>query len=569
MTISTAASPLSYAGDDATVAFAITWAYQAKSHVVATLRDSAGAETTQTLTTHYTLTAAGATGTLTMITAPATNETLVITLEPPNTQTTDIPRGGSFPASSVEDALDLASQVDAKINALWDRAFRVPKTDTRSGSQLEIDNETTRASKYFGFDSSGDPTVLDAPTTTSTTTAFTTTLLDDSTANMARGTLQVLNDLDTIAGTNTITAEANPTLTAYSQDATFMLIPANSTTGAATLNIDGIGAGAIQLNGAALTGGELQAGVPAILQVTATTPVYEIVGNGAFMPLSGGIVMQHTNNFRLSLTSGTAVTTSDVSAGGTVYMALHNGNQIALYTGSKWIVVTSAELSIAVSTSANKVFDIFLDYNAGTPALKITDWTNDTTRATALTTQDGVLVQTGNTDWRYLGTARTKTASQVDDALAFRHLWNYYNRVKRPMRVLEATDTWTYTTATIRQANGSTANQLDFVIGVQEDMVEANIWVAVTNSTVAIQARVGIGVDSTSTFTSGGIFPLSAPEAAARMTPALASYKETIAIGRHFLSWNEYSVATGTCTWQGDLGAPTLHQAGINGSIRA
>lgn len=39
MTISTEAVALSYAGDDATTAFPITWKYFAKSHVVATLRD--------------------------------------------------------------------------------------------------------------------------------------------------------------------------------------------------------------------------------------------------------------------------------------------------------------------------------------------------------------------------------------------------------------------------------------------------------------------------------------------------------------------------------------------------
>ena len=102
---------------------------------------------------------------------------------------------------------------------------------------------------------------------------------------MLRGTLQVLNDLDTIAGTNTITAVANPVISSYTQDATFMLIPANDNTGATTLNIDTVGAGAVKLGGAALAGGELQAGVPVILQVTATTPVFEIVGyHGGVFP---------------------------------------------------------------------------------------------------------------------------------------------------------------------------------------------------------------------------------------------------------------------------------------------
>tara|TARA_R110000772_G_scaffold142527_2_gene252184 strand:- start:135 stop:2261 length:2127 start_codon:yes stop_codon:yes gene_type:complete len=157
MTISTAAAPLSYAGNGSTTAFAVTWAYKAKSHVVATLRNSLGVETVQVITTNYTLTDAGTSGTLTMIVAPATGETLVITSEPPNTQETDIPLGGSFPASSVEDALDLASQVSQKVENLFNRSLRVPKTDTRSGSELEIPNETDRADKVLAFNASGDP----------------------------------------------------------------------------------------------------------------------------------------------------------------------------------------------------------------------------------------------------------------------------------------------------------------------------------------------------------------------------------------------------------------------------
>jgi len=159
MTIATPATPLSYNGDDSTTAFSITWMYFVKSNVVATLRDSAGAETVWVLGTNYTLSDAGVStgGTLTAITIPATNETLVITLEPPNIQSTNIPVGGSFPASSVEDSLDIASQRDAKMQEILDRTLRAPKSDTRSGSQLEMPNETTRASKFLTFDVNGDP----------------------------------------------------------------------------------------------------------------------------------------------------------------------------------------------------------------------------------------------------------------------------------------------------------------------------------------------------------------------------------------------------------------------------
>lgn len=282
-----------------------------------------------------------------------------------------------------------------------------------------------------------------------------------------------------------------------------------------------------------------------------------------------GIGNASVNDFRLTLTTGTPVTAADVSAVGTIYMTPYKGKSIGCYDGTNWQLVQTTELSVAASTGTNQVFDIFLDYNAGTPQLVTTDWTNDTTRATALVYQDGVLVQTGNTDWRYLGTARTKTASQVDDAEAFRHLWNYSNRVDKNMRAaLETTDSWTYTTATIRQSNANTANQLDFVIGVSEDMVEATAVQSAQNTNVGVNPTTGIGLDSTTTFISGYINSYSNANVASRRVTNVAYYKSIIAEGRHFLSWNEHSEATGTTTWRGDSGVPTLSQAGIQGGIK-
>ena len=75
-------------------------------------------------------------------------------------------------------------------------------------------------------------------------------------------------------------------------------------------------------------------------------------------------------------------------------------------------------------------------------------------------TQDGVLVKSGNTAQRYVGTIYASGANTTEDSFAKRYVWNYYNRVARPMRVTEATDTWTYTTAAFRQANGAAANAM-------------------------------------------------------------------------------------------------------------
>lgn len=206
MTISTEPAPLSYSGDDSTTAFPITWKYFAKSHVVATLRSSAGVETLWVLNTDYTLTAAGveAGGTLTATTAPASGTTLVITLDPPNTQDKSLPLGGAFPSTSVEDALDVAAQRDARLEALFNRTLRVPKTDTQSDTELELPIDSDRASKFLAFDGDGSPIAAVGTSADLTpVSSFVNTLLDDADADAFITTL--VNDSGIESATNILT----------------------------------------------------------------------------------------------------------------------------------------------------------------------------------------------------------------------------------------------------------------------------------------------------------------------------------------------------------------------------
>ena len=273
---------------------------------------------------------------------------------------------------------------------------------------------------------------------------------------------------------------------------------------------------------------------------------------------------------RLTLTSATPVTTSDVTAASTVYWALYKGDRVALYTGSVWTLVTLTELSVAVPATTATMYDVFIDYNGGTPQLVATAWTNDTTRATALTTQNGVLVQTGNLDWRYVGSFRTTGVSgETEDSLVKRYVWNYYNRVPRTMRAIESANSWQYTSVTFQQANANTANQLDFIIGVAEVEVEADVVALAQNTdTTGITVYVNIGEDSTTAATSGFIGGATALHpVGSRAITVRAALKHYPAVGRHFWAWLEASTATGTTTWLGDNASETNIQSGIHGSL--
>jgi len=260
---------------------------------------------------------------------------------------------------------------------------------------------------------------------------------------------------------------------------------------------------------------------------------------------------------RLTLETGVAISTTDQTAKATLYFTPFRGNSIGLYTsGGDWVLRSFTEKSLSLSgyTTA-KPFDIFGYDNAGTLALESLVWTNDTTRATALATQDGVLVKSGDATRRYIGSFRTGTVSgQTRDADAFRYIWNYYNRVPIKMiKTVTSATSWNYTTAVFRQANGDTANQIDFVYGVAEDPVSIEVVTSVRNTNIQIIAQTGIGLRSTTT-DSATIAPVFIPAVANIQTVNTVKYFDIPGtVGRINAVWLEKSIATGTATWN-DIG---------------
>lgn len=273
--------------------------------------------------------------------------------------------------------------------------------------------------------------------------------------------------------------------------------------------------------------------------------------------------------FRLTLTSGTPVTTGDVTGATTIYCTPYKGNHIALYNGSTWVVYTSAEFSLALGTlTASLPHDVFCYANSGVPALEFTAWTSTTTRATALVYQDGVLVKSGTTTRRYLGTFYTTSTTATEDSASKRFLFNYYNQVPcLAQSPLETTNSWTYTTATFRQANNNTANKFEFVVGVAENEVKATVLGSAQNSSVGVSMVQGVALDSTTALAANNIGGLATSNVASQPIQLLSMYSGVPSVGYHYIAWVEYSAATGTTTFFGDSNAPTLYQAGLKGSM--
>lgn len=285
----------------------------------------------------------------------------------------------------------------------------------------------------------------------------------------------------------------------------------------------------------------------------------------------GGVTPKSLCDGRLTATTAVPVTTADVTGATSIFYTPYSGNHIALYDGSAaWTALTFTEITISLSgLTASKPYDIFAFDNSGTVTIETLVWTNDTTRATALVLQDGVLVKSGATTRRFLGTIYINSSGgQTDDSYLKRNINNYYNRVDRPMRRLETTATWAYSTATIRQANGATANQLEMVSCFNEDQVDSHVTATSANGTAGNGAGVGIGLDSTSAHATGLLQGHNVTSVANHLVDHTADLTTFIGIGRHTLVWLEQPDGNGTQTWRGVTGSSQENQSGIMGTIR-
>lgn len=212
---------------------------------------------------------------------------------------------------------------------------------------------------------------------------------------------------------------------------------------------------------------------------------------------------------RLTTESGVGVSTSDRTSQGTIYFTPWNGDRVALYDGTSWDFHTFTERSLALSSlTSGKNYDVFLYDNSGTLTLELSAaWTNDTTRADALTLQNGIYVKSGSTTRRYLGTIRTTGTTTTEDSLAKRFLWNLYNQVPRRMRVAEAS-LHSYNGG-YRQWRAQSANQFEFVCGLASVVRARMAWEA-TPGAAGRYAIGSIGVDTTSVLGDGFAYVQSA-----------------------------------------------------------
>jgi hypothetical protein len=274
---------------------------------------------------------------------------------------------------------------------------------------------------------------------------------------------------------------------------------------------------------------------------------------------------------RLTLQTATPVMTTTQSAKTTIFYTPYVGNQVPIYDGVSFRNVAFAELSVATTDTtkspaaigASKVNDWFVWDDAGTTRIGHgPDWTSDSARSagTALVMVNGVLLNNASitngpaaSRGTYVGTTRSNGSSQLDwifgaaasgGTAAFLGVWNTYNRVIIGTSVTDNGVSYTYSSATVRQARASGGNQITYLSGLAEDgFVYSYATRITTTATASSFSFVGIGLNSATTFV---VPSLSVVTTSTTAVDSMASSSGTLGplLGVQVVSANEQGDAT-------------------------
>ena len=291
---------------------------------------------------------------------------------------------------------------------------------------------------------------------------------------------------------------------------------------------------------------------------------------------------------RLTLASGVPVMATSQAAKTTVYYTPYAGNMVPIYDGTNMVPTVFSELSQATTdatkspaaVAATKIYDMFVWNDSGTiRCTRGPAWTNATTRGYTLTMVNGILLNTSSitngpaaSRGTWVGTIASNASSTIDfifgtagPVAGVLNVWNAYNRVSVGCTVIDIGASYTYSSSVFRQARGSSANQISFVVGASEDAISASYqnvvaMVAAANGV----ARIAVAYDSTTTAgnnsTSSGL-----AAQALYITPHVPFVVNAPAPGTHFIAALENSDGTNSHVF--NVGG-VVSTAGLSISIR-
>jgi hypothetical protein len=147
MTISSTVSRIQYNGNDVTTVFSIPFDFE-ESDDIKIILTASDVDTVQTVTTHYTISGSN----ITMVTAPATGETLTVIQEIDKVQDVDFVEGGLITAAQLESAYDHAILGIKELAEKEKRAIKLSLGSSLSDIYMPI----PQANMAIGWNSTGD-----------------------------------------------------------------------------------------------------------------------------------------------------------------------------------------------------------------------------------------------------------------------------------------------------------------------------------------------------------------------------------------------------------------------------
>ena len=236
----------------------------------------------------------------------------------------------------------------------------------------------------------------------------------------------------------------------------------------------------------------------------------------------------------LTLTSGTPIIASDVTAVTSVFYTPLTGNIIPIYDGTRFGANIFQELTLTLSALhlANQIYDVFAFNNAGVVTIATGPaWSTPTAGSgargagggtTEITRINGLYVNANSMTARnggstysvaaqrgtYLGSLLIDaTNGQITNHISYGQsrkwgVWNAFNRQKVVLLMGDPAASWAVAgNAPIRESNASTLNTAAFFTGLAEEWAGVIFNQFVDTASQGGQFAVGIGVNSTTAFT--------------------------------------------------------------------
>lgn len=324
-----------------------------------------------------------------------------------------------------------------------------------------------------------------------------------------------------------------------------------------------------------------------------------IVGSAGSTGFSAKVVTQSFGG-RLTLATHTPVMTSTVGSTGVVYYDCAVSNAVTFFDGTADIAVPipSCEVSTTMQTSGTGVTnsgDMFDVWWSGTNSNICVatngsggGWSSDTGSTISRGTGYSAIDRTtrpyptnknalthcynGTSDYgtiavnqaTYLGSLFTTGAGRTQYTFgtaasgggqAQLLLWNMYNRINVSTTVTDSGVSYTYSSATIREARGSATNQANFVLGLAEDAVAASL--TTRNQSAAVAASfgyTGLGLDLTNAFVGASFLCYSITTTANICSGGISTASYGL-IGQHFYALLEQGDGTNNTTFDAGTNA--------------